>query len=230
MPSLSGTSSRRGSGLAYTVPQAANLAGASYSANTNSQIKPHIVKSLDDRDVQAYLLSSGLMLIPGSNSAWDYLRYNVRLLNVGGKKYKVKNGATGQEHGRIWHQGFLAHAMHIHDTFKSTPPKYIIGHSLGAAAAQVLSLIWGVPAIGFAAPRLYAGGNPVNNNRNCLCLWRGDDPVGSLPSDRFRHAGKSVKLGKSRSFGLLNHHMRHYVAAVTDPNHKSVVPAVWPIG
>lgn len=228
MPSLSGSSSRRGTGIAFTMPQAARLATASYSARSDALTKPHITSYIDQDDVQAYLLSNGVLLIPGSNSAMDYLRYNVRLLNIGGKTYKMKNGATGEVLGRVWHQGFLAHAMVLHKKFASKKPKFIIGHSLGAASAQVLSLIWGVPAIGFAAPRLYAGGRAVNNSQNCLCLWRGDDPVGSLPGARFRHAGRSVRLGRSKSIGLLNHHMRHYTAAVTDPNHRSVVPAVWP--
>lgn len=211
-----------------TITNAAHWAAASYSAQTHSGVAPHITRHIDDRDVQAYLLTNRLLLIPGSNSALDYLRYNLRLLNIAGQTYKVKNGATGQAFGRVWHQGFLAHAMMIHAKFKDRPPRMIIGHSLGAASAQVLSLIWGVPAICFAAPRLYAGGMPVHNDRKCLCLWRGDDPVGSLPGHRFRHAGRSVQLGKSRSTGLLNHHMRHYLAAISDPDHKSVVPAVWP--
>ena len=229
MPSLSGTTRRRGSGQRYGITQAAGLAAASYSAMSHSILRPRIRKALDAADVQAYMLDTGLLLIPGSNSAVDYLRYNVRLLNVGGTQYKVKNGATGQVLGRVWHQGFLAHAMLIHKTFKDTPPTFIIGHSLGAASAQVLSLLWGVPAIGFAAPRIYAGGMAVNNSQKCLCLWRGDDPVGQLPSSRFRHAGLSVRLGKSLSTGLLNHNMRHYTQAISDPNHRSVVPERWPV-
>jgi hypothetical protein len=229
MPSFSGNSSRRGSGRAYTLPDAAKWATSSYSPRTDHRVKSRIVDYIEDEDAEAYLLNNGLLLIPGSNTAWDYLRYNFRLLNVGGNTYKVKNGATGEMYGRVWHQGFLAHAMVIHKKFNSKPPTFIIGHSLGAAAAQVLSMVWGVPAICFAAPRLYAGGMAINNSQKCLCVWRGDDPVGSLPGRRFRHAGKSLRLGESKTFGLLNHHMRHYDAAVTDPNHKSVVPAVWPI-
>lgn len=229
MPSLSGTSSRRVSGTPMAVPYAAQLAEVSYQARTNRSIKPHLDRSIDHNDVQAHMLKNRVLLIPGSNSAMDYLRFNVRLLNVGGKRYSVKNGATGTAFGRVWHQGFLAHAMDIYEAFKSKPPKFIVGHSLGAASAQILSLLWDVPAIGFAAPRLYAGGTPVNNDRNCLCLWRGDDPVGSLPGHKFRHAGRSVRLGRSLSMGVLNHSMKHYRAAISDPNHKSVVPSVWPL-
>jgi len=230
MPTLSRTSNRRGSGSVFTIPNAANLAAASYSIGSNAALSRRVKDKINKDDVQAYMLDDDVLLIPGSNSALDYLRYNVRLLNVGGKRYSVRNGATGEVLGRVWHQGFLAHAMLIHEKFKTKPPKFIIGHSLGAASAQVLSMIWDVPAIGFAAPRLYAGGMPVNNDRKCLCIWRTDDPVGSLPGAKFRHAGKSVALGKAKRMGLLNHHMDHYKSAITDPNHKSVVPAIWPAG
>ncbi|MEL6959428.1 MAG: hypothetical protein AAGL89_10800 [Pseudomonadota bacterium] len=229
MPTIHGRAIRGSGTLAYGLPQAAALAQASYSATRHKDIKPRIARSIDQNDVQATLLDNGLLLVPGSNSAWDYLRYNVRLLNVGGRRFKVKNGQTGQAMGRLWHQGFLAHAMLIHEAFKSTPPRYIIGHSLGAASAQVLSLLWGVPAVGFAAPRLYAGGRSVANHRKCLCLWRKDDPVGSLPGQTFRHAGKSVMLAKSRRAGVLNHHMRHYRAAISDPNHAGILPKTWPV-
>lgn len=199
MPSVSGTSRNRGSATSYSLPQAALLAQASYKATRHADLSPRITKTLDDKDVQAHLLDTGLLLIPGSNSATDYMRYNFRLLNVGNQRFKVANGATGQVLGHVWHQGFLAHAMMIYETFKATPPKYIIGHSLGAASAQVLSLLWKVPAVGFAAPRLYAGGVPVRNDKRCLCIWCNDDPVGSLPGKKFRHAGKSICLTKSRS-------------------------------
>ena len=228
MPSVPGTSRRSGSAGSFTIPEAAGLAAASYSVWNSPLTRNKVTKSYNKFHVQAYLLKDDILLIPGSNSAWDYLLYNFRMLNVGGKTYKVKHGETGEAIGRLWHQGFLAHANLVNDVFKSRKPKFIIGHSLGAASAQILSLMWGVPAIAFAAPRLYAGGKSVDNSRKCLCIWRGDDPVGSLPGGRFVHAGKSVRLGRSRTRGLLNHNMRHYIAAINDPNHRRDLPARWP--
>lgn len=229
----SGSSARRGGGagsLVFSLPNAANWAAASYQGTQNSTIANSLAQpALNAADVQAYLLNNGLLLIPGSNSAMDYLRYNLRLLNVGGKRYKVKSGATGQVLGSVWHQGFLAHAMLIYEHFKATPPKFIIAHSLGAASAQILSMIWNVPAIGFAAPRLYAGGRPYTNTKLSLSLFRHDDPVGSLPGAQFRHTGTAIQLGKSKTTSLLNHSMKHYQAAITDPNHRSVLPATWPM-
>lgn len=230
MPNLAGSTIQAQSAPGkISLPRAADLAQISYDGTRHSHIRSHISRVIDENDVQAYLLKNGLLLIPGSNSALDYLRFNFRLLNIGGKRFKVRNGKTGEALGAVWHQGFLAHAMLIHEKIKDTPPKFIIGHSLGAAAAQILSLLWQVPAIGFAAPRIYAGGSSILNNKKCLCLWRADDPVGNLPSTRFRHAGKSLRLSAARSNNLLNHHMRHYRAALSDPNQKGILPAIWPI-
>lgn len=213
--------------LRYRLSNAADLAEASYDIRGQTVIQRQLVTSIDEEDVQAHLLDNGLLLIPGTNSLQDHVRYNFGL-NVGGKRYRVKESGTGQAFGGQWHQGFLAHAMVIHKRLDRRRPKFIIGHSLGAAAAQFLSLLWRVPAIGFAAPRLHAGGRPVENDRLCLCLWRKDDPVGSFPGDRFRHVGKSIRLDKNRSTGLLNHSLRHYKASMANAHNRAVVPDAWP--
>lgn len=214
--------------MRYDVLQAADLAAASYRPQRQPELRHRIVRSIDELDVQAHLLDNGLLLIPGSNSAGDYLRYNLRPLRVGGRQYRVRDAGTGTALGMSWHQGFLAHAMVIHERLRGTTPRFIIGHSLGAAAAQVLALLWRIPAIGFAAPRLVAGGRPVSNERLCLCLWRDDDPVGTFPSRRFRQVGRSVALTETPGRGLFNHAMPHYRAALRDPRHRGRVPAVWP--
>lgn len=215
--------------MRYDLQQAADLAEASYQTQDHSSLRSRIVEDIDEADVQAQLLDNGLLLISGSNSAQDYLRYNLRPLRIGARQYRVKSAATGQAMGGRWHQGFLAHAMVIHRRLDRQRPRFIIGHSLGAAAAQVLSLLWRVPAVCFAAPRLYAGGRPVSNERLSLCIWRTDDPVGSFPGDGFEHVGRSVALGKSRSTGMLNHSMKHYKRAIREPHYGRVLPTAWPI-
>lgn len=213
--------------MRYELSSAADLAQASYDISGQTLIQQRLALSIDEEDVQAHLLDNGLLLIPGSNSVEDYVRYNFGL-RVGGKKYSVRDSSTGQAFGGRWHQGFLAHAMVIHRRLDRRRPKFIIGHSLGAAAAQFLSLLWRVPAIGFAAPRLHTGGREVKNDRLCLCLWRKDDPVGSFPGDSFRHVGKSIRLDKNRTTGLLNHSVRHYKASMNNAHNRSIVPQVWP--
>lgn len=210
--------------MRFRLANAANLAEASYGVGAHPPIQSRVVHSIDEADVQAHLLDNGLLLIPGSNSVDDYLRYNLRI-DIGGRRYSLRNPATGQALGGQWHEGFLAHAMVIHRHLDRQRPRFIIGHSLGAASAQVLSLLWRVPAICFAAPRIHAGQSRVQNDRKCLCLWRRDDPVGSYPNDRFRHVGTTIRLDDGRTTGLLNHSMRHYKASLARARN---VPASWP--
>lgn len=211
-----------------SLQEAATLVESSYlKSSSHAGLQSRIKTPLNKNDVQAFLLKNQTLLVPGSDNAADYLKFNLRLLNIGGKRYKVKSEATGEELGRVWHQGFLAHAMFIFNHFKATPPKFIIGHSLGAASAQILSLAWGVPAICFAAPRVYAGGKSVGNDGKCLCITLADDPVGRLPSSKFQHAGTSAPVG-SRTFFRFAHKMHYYQSALSNPQYKAQLPTHWP--
>lgn len=206
---------------------AADLVEASYRLGPQPIIRSRLVQSVDEQDVQAHLLDNGVLLIPGSNSVDDYLRYNLRI-DIGGRRYRLEDRNTGNAIGSRWHEGFLAHALVIRDRLGQRRPRFIIGHSLGAASAQFLSLLWRVPAIGFAAPRLHAGDQLPDNQARCLCLWRHDDPVGTFPN-RFHHVGTSVRL-EGRTTGLLNHSMRHYKASMTHPGNRGRFPEMWPRG
>ena len=213
----------------YNIKNAAQLARASYSATSHPSIKPLLRASLDKRDVQAHLLKNGILLIPGSNSLMDYLRYNLRVLRIGAKKYRMSNDKTEALNGVRWHQGFLAHAKVIQDWVAENnfKVKYIIGHSLGAAAAQILSRSWRVPAIGFAAPRPCRKNAPRPLSPLCLCINRSDDGVCALPSS-FHHSGQ-VKECKARgSVFSPDHSMRHYVKAVAETQAAGKLMKNWP--
>ena len=68
----------------YPIKTAAQLAEASYSATTHPSVAPRIKRSLNEDDVEAHFLDNGILLIPGSNSVIDYLKFNLRILNIGG--------------------------------------------------------------------------------------------------------------------------------------------------
>ena len=214
----------------YPIDTAAKLAEASYKADSHSSVKPRLARSLDQGDVQAHLLDNGVLLIPGSNSVMDYLKFNLRIQNIGGKRYAIKEKTTEKgASGTIWHQGFLRHAKVIFDWIEAggQRPVYIIGHSLGAAATQVLSKSWHVPGIGFAAPRpRYARGRIVKDDL-CLCINRDDDPVCLLPGS-FHHMGKVHKCRSRWSSLGLNHNMRHYRKVVAEEQAGGRLGTHWP--
>lgn len=214
----------------YPIKTAAQLAQASYTATTHPSVKDKIARSLDKNDVQAHLLDNGVLLIPGSNSFMDYLRFNLRPLRIGGKRFRMSDESTERgASGTIWHQGFLAHAKEIFDWVEAGPEKpiYVIGHSLGAAAVQILTKSWNIPGIGFAAPRPRKHKGALAKTKHCLCINRHDDTVCTLPS-AFNHVGKVETCRASTSVFGPDHAMRHYKKAVDEAQAAGKLPEKWP--
>lgn len=214
----------------YDIETAAKLAEASYQATSHPSVKPHIKISLDKMDVQAHLLKNGVLLIPGSNSLMDYARYNLRILNLGGTRYRMSDEGTEKgASGTTWHQGFLAHAKVIFDWLedRGEKPKFIIGHSLGAAATQILSKSWHAPGIGFAAPRPRRFAGRIKNDDLCLCINRNDDSVCDLPLS-FHHMGKVVRCRHLSFPFAMKHAMEHYRKAVAQQQAKGMLDKSWP--
>lgn len=215
----------------YDIETAVKLAEASYTAKTHPSVKPLIKMSLEeDDDVDAHLLTNGVLLIPGSNSLMDYLRFNLRVLNLGGKHYTMNDETTGKgASGTTWHQGFLAHAKIIYDWMEkhNEKPKFIIGHSLGAAATQILSKSWHVPGIGFAAPRPRKFSGKLKHDDLCLCINRDDDSVCDLPPN-FHHMGKVVDCSHYSFPFVFRHAMKHYSKAVKKQQEAGQLGKNWP--
>jgi hypothetical protein len=214
----------------YKISDAVNLAEASYQGKRHPSLTTKIARSLDKDDVQAHLLDNGILLIPGSNSLMDYLRFNLRVLNIGGKRYRMSNETTQKgASGTVWHQGFLAHAKVIYDWIEQLgeKPTYIIGHSLGAASTQILSKSWTVPGIGFAAPRPRRSRGRVKDDNLCLCINRNDDTVCDLPVS-FHHMGQVHRCSPRRSVFGPDHAMKHYRTAVEEQQAAGKLHNQWP--
>ena len=210
----------------YRLVDAATLAKASYRADL--VVSPPVVMSLDHQDVQAHLLQGDILLLPGSNSIRDYLRYNLRPLMLGGQQLTMQSDETERgASGTIWHQGFLNYSRIVFDWLKvaGVRPKFIVGHSLGAAATQILSKSYDTPAIGFAAPRPKKTRNRVQHDDKCLLINRTDDIVPKLPTT-FNHMGKAKLLRASRR-RFNAHSMPFYQDIVGEAVQAQVLPETW---
>ena len=211
-----------------SLNDAASLAEASYEID---RIKsPKRIISCPHPDVQAHVMEGGILLLPGSNSVRDYLRYNLRPLRFGHKQLALKDGGTAKgASGTTWHQGFLAYSKVIYDWLdeQSIKPETIIGHSLGAAAAQILSKSYAAAAIGFAAPRPKLVNGPVKYDDLCLLINRNDDPVPKLPSG-FHHMGVTKLLAPARAQWFSSHKMASYKITTAAGQKAGVLPRSWP--
>lgn len=212
--------------MRYRLTRAADLALAAYTGRTHPIIAPQWKASLAVEDVEAHLLTDDTLLIPGSNSVMDYIRFNLRIQRLGKRRLRMASG-TGPPIS--WHQGFLAHAKIVQDWLMESghAPSFLIGHSLGAASAQILSAGWNVPAVVFAAPRPCRTASARTAARRCLCINRTDDRVCTLPGG-FHHLGRvAVCRPRAPSPGL-DHSMTHYIQTVKEGLAAGTLPAVWP--
>ncbi len=211
----------------YRLKDAATLAEACYKAGRI--ISPPVIKSLDHEDVQAHVLQGNILLLPGSNSVKDYVRYNLRPLRLGDQRLVLKTSGTEKgASGTKWHQGFLRYSIVIFEWLQKEGirPNYIIGHSLGAAAAQILSKTYNTPAIGFAAPRPKWSKHGVVQDQRCLLVNRTDDPVPRWPST-YHHMGTAKLFQSIKYKNPFAHAMGHYINIINEDEQFKVLPETW---
>ena len=126
---------------------AADMVAETYAGTNKSDIET----SIDVAGVQAVYLKNGTLVIPGTNEFADWFDFNLKFGNtstVEGHGLEVVPGDSGA----LWHAGFLEHAQMVYMFAKGVRPKFIVGHSLGAASAQIVGMSLRVPTVAFASP------------------------------------------------------------------------------
>jgi hypothetical protein len=216
--------------MRLSITNCAELALNSYAAAKAIKRgkKPQgVVAHLDKKGAQAMMLDHDVLLIPGSNELTDWIR-NVNVYNILGKKYKAKAEAKSKT-GAILHSGFNRHATLIGAFAKENHAKFVIGHSLGAATAQILGSWMGIPAVGCASPRVKLGPRKVKNEHKILNICRLDDFVTHVPPSEigFRRLGKTVQLISPTDNPGLDHSMPNYIAALEFDTLADKLPRTW---
>ena len=209
----------------YPLNEAAKLVACSYNPADNPSFDAQ-VKDRKGGDSRAYLLNNDFLIIPGSDSFADYAKYNFRIAGIGRKKLKISTKTKKGESGTKWHQGFLKHAQEIQTWLGNRRPTLIIGHSLGAASTQILSMTYKVSGIAFASPRTHTGSNSGPNSKYCLSICRTDDPVCKVPSS-FNHMGRVIYLKHKDDRGLVRHNPWQYMKVLKKNTTPNKVPARW---
>ncbi|MEO1309050.1 MAG: hypothetical protein AAFV38_14370 [Pseudomonadota bacterium] len=164
------------------------------------------------KGVEAYLLTDGTVVVPGTNDPRDWRRFN---LQIGLRTLRFANSAARPGASGIrWHGGFLDHAEILYNWVKDKRPRRLIGHSLGAASAQIVGASLDIPVIAFASPQPKRDSRRFPGEHLVLNIKRSDDPVCKLPSTllAFSTLGRTAMLRPAEPEFGLRHNMRHYIA------------------
>lgn len=184
------------------------------------------------------LRDRNILLITGSDSFADYLFYNLRPFRPIPRTPEI-DILTLEFPRKAYHKGFLLHAARILSFLDGHKPSSIVGHSLGAAAAQILGTALAVPTICLASPQVIKRRflepdhvrKPSHPQWNVLNIaWKQDFVTRGFRMVGFRALGHRMVLDfKHRNPGI-DHFVKHYkelvVADTLSPTPR--LPAHWP--
>jgi hypothetical protein len=212
--------------LRLDLMQAAHLARDSYDGAAALPILKRM--TAPGTPAEAYLTQGGILVIPGTNGPEDWLRYNLQATHARGSTlgWAGKNAFVAAS---LWHFGFLRHATEVLAFLGPEKPKAIVGHSLGAATAQILGTHFGVPTVTFAAPRPLIGELPLPNEGWVVNLVHTDDVIGMALSATagFRRLG-SVRMLTTGNIPGLAHSMADYIPALQARLDDGTLQPQWP--
>ena len=188
-----------------STSEAAALIQAAYSGHLR------FTAANTEQHIQAFITPERDLVIPGTNECEDWRRFNLQVhaprnARIPGLKL------LPQSHVGSWHFGFLRHADSVYRFARRHQPRFIVGHSLGGAAAQIIGHRLHIPTITFGSPRVYKGRLPrVAGEGWVLNLCRSDDPVTGVPAlSGFRHLGTVRSLKTGRQVSSRNHPIAEY--------------------
>ena len=201
--------------FSISVFDAGDLISKAYADKLGTLVKNQV----DVNGVQAFYLKNGILVVPGTNERADWIDFN---LNIDAKG----------DSGRFYHGGFLKHAQMVYMFAKALRPKAIVGHSLGAASAQIVGKSLKVPTIAFASPKVLRGKTKVTGEGWVANFLRRDDTVCHMPPgigrNKYRHIGATYWMSPDGVNGGEDHRIDNYLSIMKAPRYKTSVPKTWP--
>ncbi|PYE85493.1 hypothetical protein [Pseudoroseicyclus aestuarii] len=207
------------------IINAANLIKEIYSSRDRIDVHTEI----DLSGVQAAYLNDGTLIIPGTNEFSDWYRFNFDVYDLFGGTAEGFDVARGDS-GASYHAGFLEHATTVYAFAKPLKPKLIIGHSLGAASAQIVGSSLQIPALCFASPKTLRSSQRIKGEDFVMNICRSDDTVCHVPMGflGFRHIGKTLWLNPQGSNAGQDHRIDEYLELMEHEVFEDLLPKGWP--
>lgn len=204
---------------------AAQMVSETYAGTNTAKID----NTIDVAGVQATFLKDGTLVIPGTNEFSDWFDFN---LNFGGARPTDGHGfeVVSGDSGALWHAGFLEHAQMVYTFAKALRPKFIVGHSLGAASAQIVGMSLRIPTVAFASPQTCRTRPRLPNEGWVINVCRIDDAVCHVPPKflGFRTIGSRYWLRPDELDDGEDHKIHNYAELLRLKRVKDRVPTDWP--
>ncbi len=206
------------------LTDAAEIMQRTYDGTNGAEVEV----SLNVAGVQAVFLKDRTLVIPGTNEFADWLDFNFNLVDptVDAHGFTVVPGDSGV----MYHAGFLAHAQMVYSFAKALKPKFIIGHSLGAASAQIVGMSLKTPTVAFASPMVVRGAERMPGEGWVVNICRSDDAVCHVPSSilGFRHIGSRYWISPQAVHQGEDHRIDKYIALLGVAAIGDALPKHWP--
>lgn len=208
-----------------SIAEAADMVAETYAGTNRNEIE----NAIDVAGVQAVYLKNGTLVIPGTNEFADWFDFNLKFGNattVDGHGFEVVAGDSGA----LWHAGFLEHAQMVYMFAKGVRPKFIVGHSLGAASAQIVGMSLRVPTVAFASPNTCRTRERMPNEGWVVNVCRIDDAVCHVPPKflGFRTIGSRYWLKPDALDAEEDHKIHNYAELLKLKRIKDQVGVHWP--
>lgn len=207
-----------------SILAAAELVKASYHDG-----QPGVRTTFRGAGVLARLMTDGTLLVPGTNGPGDWFQFNLPTRRTSGAKMGFP--ATGPVGKGTWYWGFLSFAALLRRALGNTRPSYIVGHSLGAAAGQILALHYAVPCLAFAPPKSCVTPERLAGEDRILSLVYPTDIVTRYPLGvrEARRPGRDYLITPAAAAGFV-HPMPTYIKHLRPDLAAGRLAAAWPAG
>lgn len=206
-----------------STTEAADLVAAAYSGRLRYSA------ANSEPGAQAYITPAHDLVIPGTNECEDWRMFNLQVHAQANARIPGLL-LVPQADVASWHFGFLRHADSVFRFARHHRPRFIVGHSLGGAAAQIIGHRMRLPTVTFGAPRVYKGRLPrLAGEGWILNLCRSDDPVTGVPAlSGFRHLGTARRLGTGQPVSSRNHPVAEYQRLLGSEDRFARIEREWP--